>query len=36
MSEYGSLEKKVIELCENEKRVMNEMEDIKKERDRRI
>ena len=36
MSEYGSLEKKVIELSENEKRLLNEVEEIKNERDRRI
>jgi len=35
-SEYGSLEKKVIELSENEKRLLIEMEEVKKERERRI
>ncbi len=36
MSEYSSLEKKVIELSENEKRLLNDFEEIKTERDRRI
>jgi hypothetical protein len=36
MSEYSSLEKKVIELSENEKRLLNELEEVKVERDRRI
>ena len=36
MSEYGSLEKKVIELGENEKRLLIELDEVKAERDRRI
>lgn len=36
MSEYGSLEKKVIELGENEKRLLMELEEVKNERDRRV
>lgn len=36
MSEYGSLEKKVIELTENEKRLMMELDEVKKERERRM
>jgi FtsZ-binding cell division protein ZapB len=36
MSEYGSLEKKVIELAENEKRLLMELEEVKNERDRRV
>ena len=35
MSEHGSLEKRVQEFVENEKRLYNEIEDLKNERDRR-
>lgn len=35
-AEYGSLEKRVIELSENEKRLLNELEEVKAERDRRV
>jgi hypothetical protein len=35
-SEYCSLEKKVQELSETEKRLMVELEEVKKERERRI
>jgi hypothetical protein len=36
MSEYGQLEKRVGDLQENERRLINELDEIKAERDRRI
>lgn len=36
ISEYGSLEKKVQDLSESEKRLISELEELKMERDRRI
>jgi hypothetical protein len=35
-ADYTILEKKVFELCENEKRLLNELDEVKAERDRRI
>lgn len=36
MSEYGSLEKRVQELTENDKKMQAELEEVKMERDRRV
>ena len=36
MSEQGSLEKKVQELTENEKKLQAELDEVKNERDRRV
>ena len=35
-ADYTLLEKKVIELSENEKRLLNDLEEVKAERDRRV
>lgn len=36
LSEHGSLEKKVQELIENEKKLQAELDEVKNERDRRV
>ena len=36
LSEHGSLEKKVQDLTESERRLISELEEVKNERDRRI
>jgi seryl-tRNA synthetase len=35
-ADYSLLEKKIIELSENEKRLLNELDEVKAERDRRV